>query len=46
MKTSNDKMKELAKESNGMIKSAIDSRDKLKNEYEKAIKELVEKYEK
>ena len=46
MKASNDKMKELAKESNGMIKSAIDSRDKLKNEYEKAIKELVEKYEK
>ena len=46
MKTSNDKMKELAKESNGMIKSAIDSRDKLKNEYEKTIKELIEKYEK
>ena len=46
IKASNDKMKELAKESNTMIKSAIDSRDKLKNEYEKAIKELIEKYEK
>ena len=46
IKASNDKMKELAKESNTMIKSAIDSRDKLKNDYEKAIKELIEKYEK
>ena len=46
MKESNDKMKELAKESNGMIKSAIDSRDNLKKEYESAIKDLVEKYEK
>ena len=46
LKASNDKMKELAKESNTMIKSAIDSRDKLKNDYEKAIKELIEKYEK
>ena len=46
VKASNDKMKELAKESNTMIKSAIDSRDKLKNDYEKAIKELIEKYEK
>ena len=46
IKASNDKMKELAKESNTMIKSAIDSRDKSKNDYEKAIKELIEKYEK
>ena len=38
--------KKLEEELNGMIKSAIDSRDKLKNEYEKTIKELIEKYEK
>ena len=46
MKESNDKMKELAKETNGMIKTAIDSRDNLKKEYENAIKDLIDKYEK
>ena len=46
MKESNEKMKELAKETNGMIKTAIDSRDNLKKEYESSIKEIVEKYEK
>ena len=46
MKESNEKMKELAKETNGMIKSAIDSRDNLKKEYENAIKDLIDKYEK
>ena len=46
MKESNDKMKELAKETNGMIKTAIDSRDNLKKEYESAIKDLIDKYEK
>jgi hypothetical protein len=46
VKESNEKMKELAKETNNMIKTAIDSRDNLKKEYESAIKELIEKYEK
>ena len=46
MKENNEKMKELAKETNNMIKTAIDSRDGLKKEYENAIKELIEKYEK
>ena len=46
MKESNEKMKELAKETNNMIKTAIDSRDELKKEYDNAIKELIEKYEK
>ena len=46
LKESNEKMKELAKETNGMIKTAIDSRDSLKKEYEEAIKDLIEKYEK
>ena len=46
LKENNEKMKELAKETNGMIKSAIDSRDALKKEYEEAIKDLIEKYEK
>ncbi len=46
MKESNEKMKELAKETNGMIKKAIDSRDSLKKEYESSINEIVERYEK
>ena len=46
MKESNEKMKELAKETNAMIKTAIESRENLKKEYESAIKELIEKYEK
>ena len=46
MKESNEKMKELAKETNGMIQTAIDSRDNLKKEYEVAIKDLIDKYEK
>ena len=46
MKESNEKMKELAKETNTMIKTAIESRENLKKEYESAIKELIEKYEK
>ena len=46
LKENNEKMKELAKETNGMIKSTIDSRDALKKEYEDAIKDLIEKYEK
>ena len=46
LKQDNEKMKELAKETNGMIKSAIDSRDSLKKEYENSIKDLIDKYEK
>ena len=42
----NNKMQELTKEASQMIKSSIDSRDKMKEEYDKAIKELIEKYEK
>ena len=46
LKLDNEKMKSLAKETNGMIKSAIDSRDNLKKEYENSIKDLIDKYEK
>ena len=46
MKESNEKMKELAKETNTMIKTIIESRENLKKEYESAIQELIEKYEK
>ena len=46
LKESNEKMKDLAKETNAMIKAAIESRDSLKKEYESAIKEIIEKYEK
>ena len=46
MKENNEKMKELTKETNGMIKTAIYSRDSLKKEYENAIKGVIEKYEK
>ena len=42
----NIKMQELTKEASQMIKSSIESRDKMKQEYDKAIKELIEKYEK
>ena len=42
----NNKMQELTKEASQMIKSSIDSRDKMKQDYDKAIKELIEKYEK
>ena len=37
-------MKDLSKEINAMIKTAIESRDSLKKEYESAIKEIIEKY--
>ena len=46
LKDNNEKMKDLAKETNAMIKTAIESRDNLKKEYESAIKEIIEKYEK
>ena len=42
----NQKMEKLTVETKNMIKTAIDSKKNLKMEYEKAIKELVEKYEK
>ena len=42
----NQKMEKLTIETKDMIKTAIDSKKNLKQEYEKAIKELVEKYEK
>ena len=46
LKDNNEKMKDLAKETNAMIKTAIESRENLKKEYESAIKEIIEKYEK
>ena len=42
----NNKMQELTKEASQMIKNSIDSRDKMKQQYDEAIKELIEKYEK
>ena len=46
LKDNNEKMKDLVKETNAMTKTAIESRDSLKKEYESAIKEIIEKYEK
>ena len=42
----NLKMQKITKEASEMIKKSIDARDKMKNEYDKAIKDLVQKYEK
>ena len=42
----NIKMQNLTKEASDMVKNSIDSREKMKQEYDKAINELVEKYEK
>ena len=39
-------MQNIAKEESEMIKKSIEARDKMKDEYDKAIKDLVEKYEK
>ena len=40
------KMQKITKEASDMIKKSIDARDKMKNEYDNAIKDLVDKYEK
>ena len=45
-KNKNLAMQKLTKEANKMIKDAIDSRDNIKNQYDSAIKDIVEKYEK
>ena len=42
----NIKLQEISKEANSIINNSIESRDKIKTEYDKAIKGLVEKYEK
>ena len=42
----NNKMQELTKEASQMIKNSIDSRDRMKQQYDEAIKELIDKYEK
>ena len=42
----NNKMQELTKEASQMIKNSIESRDKMKQQYDEAIKELIDKYEK
>ena len=42
----NNKMQELTKEASQMIKNSLDSRDQMKQKYDEAIKELIEKYEK
>ena len=39
-------MQNIAKEASEMIKKSIEDRDKMKDEYDKAIKDLVGKYEK
>ena len=39
-------MQNIAKEASEMIKKSIEARDKMKDEYDKAIKDLVGKYEK
>ena len=46
LQENNIKMNKIATETNNMIKTTMSARDKLKNEYESAIKELIEKYEK
>ena len=45
-KNYNMKMQKITKEASDMIKKSIDARDKMKGEYDKAIKDLVQKYEK
>ena len=45
-KNYNIKMQNITKEASDMIKKSIEARDKIKEEYDKAIKDLVEKYEK
>ena len=42
----NIKLQEISKEANAIIGNSIEARDKIKSEYDKAIKGLVEKYEK
>ena len=46
LQENNIKMNKIATETNNMIKTTMSAREKLKNEYESAIKELNEKYEK
>ena len=45
-KNTNIKLENLTKEASDMIKKTIDSRNSIKKGYDKAIDELVEKYEK
>ena len=45
-KNNNIKMQTLAKEASEIIKKSIVARDKMKDEYDKAIKDLIDKYEK
>ena len=45
-KNSNIELQNLAKEGSDMIKKSINSREKIKQEYDKTIKDLVSKYEK
>ena len=45
-KNTNIKLENLTKEASEMIKKTIDSRNSIKKGYDKAIEELVEKYEK
>ena len=45
-KNNNIKMQKLTKEASDMIKQSIVERDAMKEEYDKAIKELVDQYEK
>ena len=45
-KNYNIKLQNITKEASDMIKKSIDARDKMKEEYDKAIKDLVDKYEK